>query len=70
MEPQLEEALAGLESEQPVVELRSLAEHVLTATGDDTGKPGQKWLTPYNRLVLAALLVGSIQRAQYMGLGE
>ena len=69
LEPQLEEALAGLESEQPVVELRSLAEHVLTAIGDDIGKPGQKWLTPYNRLVLAALLVGSNSAGAVYGVG-
>ncbi len=39
--------------------LEAVVEHVLTAGGDEVGRLGSKWLTPYNRVVLAALLVKS-----------
>ena len=49
--------------------LRNLAEHVLTTSGQDVGKSGGRWLTPYNRLVLAALLVRSDQAGAVYGVG-
>lgn len=49
--------------------LRNLAEHVLTASGKHVGKSGQRWLTPYNRLVLATLLVRSDPAGAVYGVG-
>lgn len=63
------ERLAHLERRGPGISARGVVEHVLTAGGDEVGRPGSKWLTPYNRLVLAALLVRSDEAGAVYDIG-
>lgn len=65
----LRELLAEAGQTEPVEAIASLALHVLTSDGREAGVESKRRLTPYNRMVLAALLVRADEAGAVYGVG-